>query len=370
MCPTQYKVCANGTSIPVTQTCYVGSIASPYIAPQKIAFNNVVTSIATQITNTSGRCNAIGLIANNAPSVGWFEFGETANLGRETAHAMIGTSNTAPFSNALVGLKKNKTYYCRAIMKNQYGLVKGEIVSFITKTQPVSYVKPVSLSVKKTTTKTTTKKNELVCVDGKVVSSPSASSATLLNKGEKLIALQIEKTDGALRSESSVSYKISYKNLSDSRLTGMLIKVTVPEEVKLVSQTAGTFDETTHTLTLNQDTIDPYTEGSIMVTGKVEKDAPVGKSVVTTVYALYTVPGTNVQDEVTAYVVGSIVPMVDISKTDTGAKKVIGLSNGHSFLPQSLVEWLALIAILFIIFILGRSIYASYREDEGRSGHH
>jgi hypothetical protein len=82
------------------------------------------------------------------------------------------------------------------------------------------------------------------------------------------------------------------------------------------------------------------------------------------VYALYTVPGTKTQDEVTAYVIGSIVPATDISNKDTGAKKVIGISDGRGFMPNSLIEWLALLAILFIIFILGRSIYASYKEDE------
>ena len=78
---------------------------------------------------------------------------------------------------------------------------------------------------------------------------------------------------------------------------------------------------------------------------------------------MYTVPGTNTQDEVTAYVVGSIMPATTISNQDTGAKKVIGAGE-RGFMPNSLIEWLALLAILFIIFILGRSVYASYKDDE------
>jgi hypothetical protein len=80
-------------------------------------------------------------------------------------------------------------------------------------------------------------------------------------------------------------------------------------------------------------------------------------------YAGYTVPGTDAQDEVTAYTTGAIVPPV--AAVDTGAKKVIGAtSTDRGFLPGSLVEWLALIAIIFIIFILGRSVYVSYREEK------
>jgi hypothetical protein len=45
------------------------------------------------------------------------------------------------------------------------------------------------------------------------------------------------------------------------------------------------------------------------------------------------------------------------------------MNSDKGFMPNSLIEWLALLAILFIIFILGRSIYASYKDD-GTSAHH
>jgi uncharacterized repeat protein (TIGR01451 family) len=359
-------VCANGTSVPVNQACY--GISTPVYVPQTVVkFNNVVTSIATQITNTSGRCNGIGLIANGAQSTGWFEYGETASLGRTTASANIGSANTAPFSNVLAGLKPNTKYFCRAVMQNQYGLVKGEIVSFITTTKKVVYVKP---TIKKTVTKAPVKKtNVITCSDGSTLPIKSESSATILTQGDKLISLQIEKVDGKISANQVLHYKISYKNLADSRLTGVVFKAVLPQEIMFTSSTVGTYDENTRTITLNQDTLDPYAEGTILITGTVTKDAPIGKSIVTNVYAGYTVPETKVQDEVTAYIVGSIVPAADISKVDTGAKKVVGASNGNGFMPNSLIEWLALIAILCIIFILGRSIYASYKNDESDKHH-
>ncbi len=360
VCSSQYKVCANGTSIPIYQTCYYGNTYVPYVPPQTTKFNSVITSIATQVTMNSGRCNGIGLIANNAQSTGWFEYGETASLGRTTASSAIGNSSSAPFSNLLSNLKANTKYYCRAVMQNQYGIVKGDIVSFTTKSKSVTYVKPVTTTIK-TVVKPVVKKTEIICIDGSIVSVGSQSSATLINKGEKLVALQMVKTNGSLSAGNSVSYNLSYKNLSDSRLTGVVIKVTIPQEITNVSSSVGNYDEASHMLTLNQDTIDAYTEGVITWTGKVVKDAPVGKSIVTTAYVVYTVPGTSVQDEVTAYVVGSIIPATTTT-VDTGAKNVIGASE-RGFLPNSLVEWLALIAIFFIIYILGRSIYSSYKEE-------
>ncbi len=369
VCPAQYKYCANGTSVPVTQACYVPP-TQVYIPPQVVKFNNVVTSPVTQITNTSGRCNGIGLVANNAPSTGWFEYGETSSLGRTTATANIGSSNTAPFSNILASLKPSTKYYCRAVMQNQYGLVKGEIVGFVTKAVVIKYVKPIVIThTTKTPTKAPPKTTTVTCSDGSTVPVKNASARTLLNQGDKLVSLQVEKIDGKLTSGEVVHYKISYKNLADIKVSGLLIKVTLPQEIIFASANAGNYDPGTRTLTLNQDTLDPYTEGIIMITGNVQNDAPVGKTIVTNVYAMYTVPGTQTQDELSAYVVGSIMPNTIIANQDTGAKKVIGISSDRGFMPNSLIEWLALLAILFIIFILGRSVYASYKDDEGHNKH-
>ncbi len=360
-CPPNTRL-INGTC----QQIVTPPITTPIFPPQIVKFNNVVTSIATQITNTSGRCNGIGLIANNAQSTGWFEYGDTPALGRTTASAAIGSSATAPFSNVLASLRPSTKYYCRAVMQNQYGIVKGEIVSFVTTATSVSYVKPpvhvpVSTPVKKPAV--------ITCSDGTILNVDNKTVSSMISKGEKLVALQIEKVEGNLSSGSNVRYKVMYKNLVDTRLTGVVIKVTLPQEVLFASSNSGVYDPMTRTLTLNQDSIDPYTEGVILISGMVVNDAPLGKTIVTNAYAAYTVPTTHAQDEVTAYVVGSIVPAVDTINKDTGAKNVIGANSGKGFMPNSLIEWLALIAILFIIFILGRSIYASYKDDEAAKHH-
>jgi hypothetical protein len=369
-CPSQYKMCANGTYILNSQSCYVAPVPV-FVPPTVVKFNNVVTSVVTQITNTSARCNGIGLIANGAQSTGWFEYGETANLGRNTATASIGNTSSAPFSNVLANLKPTTKYYCRAVMQNQYGVVKGEIVSFVTKSTVVTYVKPIVTPIKKVTTvkKTTTKKVEAVCVEGSYVSVKGESSATLLAQGDKLVSLRIEKLEAKVSANALASYKVTYKNLSSSNLSGVVVRVVIPTEVKFTAASAGNYDENTHTLTLNQDMLEASSEGVIAISGKIVEDAPVGKTIVTTAYVSYTVPNTHTEDEVTAYIVSSITPVDSISNLDTGAKKVVGASD-RGFMPSNLIEWLALVAIMFIVFILGRSIYLSYKEDKGEvSGH-
>ncbi len=373
LCPVNYNT--NNYTQPTTY--YSGSnyyntqpiVRYPTVTPlPTVKFNNVVTSVVTQITNTSGRCNGIGLIANGAPSTGWFEYGETSSLGRTTATASIGNSSSAPFSNVLANLKPSTRYYCRAVMQNQYGIVKGEIVSFVTKNAVTTYVKPVTTTKKTVTKKVVTevvKKQTLVtCTDGSSFYAKSETQASMLNQGEKLVTLRVEKSEGNLSANSPVSYRITYKNATDSRLKGVVVKVLIPAEIKFDLATSGVYDEATHILTINQDTLDAHAEGVVAISGKIAQDATIGKSIVTTAYVIYTVPNTSVQDEVTAYVVGSITPNDSISNKDTGAKKVIGAGSERGFMPNNLVEWLALIAIIFIIFILARSIYASYQEDK------
>ena len=362
VCPSQYKMCANGTSIPVNQTCYVAPVPV-YVPPVVVKFNNAVTSVVTQITNNSARCNGIGLIAQGAQSTGWFEYGQTANLGRTTSPAIIGSSATSPFSNVLTNLQPSTSYYCRAVMQNQYGTVKGEIVKFTTKAKATTYVQPTPV---KTSVKKVVKKSEIICFDGSIVSVGSETSANILNQGQKLIAVQMEKITGDLKPEGNVSYRLSYKNLVGTNLSGVIIKIVIPEELSLTDVPMGSYDEATHTMTFSQVSVGPYAENVINWSGTVKKTAPIGKTVVTTAYVLYTVPGTQVQDEVTAYTASSITAGPDI-QTLSGSRHVIGAGAG-SFLPSSLVEWLALIAILFILFILGKSIASSYKK--GDEAHH
>ena len=368
VCPLQYKTCPNGTSIPVYQACVV-TPTIVYSAPPVVRFNNVVTSVVTEVTKTSGRCNGIGLIANGAPSTGWFEYGETPNLGRTTSSANIGSASTAPFSNVLASLKPSTKYYCRAVMQNQHGLVKGEIVGFTTKSTVVTYVHPAPVQKPVKTTPKVQPKPTITCSDGSTVSLKSTTSATMINQGQKLVTATIEKIEGQLASGSTVLYKVTYKNLADTRVPDVRIQVILPQELTFVSATSGAYDEGTRTLTLTQNSLDPYTTGGIIITAVVKNDAPVGKTIITNMYGAYTVPGTQTQDEISAYVIGTITAATVLLPQDTGAKKVVGMSSGNGFMPNSLIEWLALLAILFIIFILGRSIYASYKDDEGAKHH-
>ena len=357
------------TGVTYTLTCYnangVSVSDSVFVTTgnQSVRVNNVITSIPTEITSTSARCNGIGLISNNANSNAWFEYGETRNLGRTTATANIGSAITSPFSNVLAGLKPNTTYYCRAVMANSNGTIKGDIVAFTTKSKKTVYVKP---TIKTTTTKTVTKvkaTKEIICSDGSTLIVKNQATANILSTGGKLIEMQLEKKEGDLSVGSEATYRLSYKNTSESTLKNATFKITIPAEFTVFTATGGAYDKETRTLTIPMVSLMGNAQGDVSWTVQVSKDAQIGKTVVTPAVVTYTIPdvdgNSDVQDEVSAYVMGTITPgNAQVSTTLEAVKK-----TNFSFLPNSLIEWLALFAIILILMILGRSIYISWKGE-------
>jgi hypothetical protein len=350
-----------------TITCYnvqgrsATDTVSVTTARPNVTVNSVVTGVPTEITESSARCNGIGLIANNLPSNGWFEYGETPALGKQSATANIGNANTAPFSNVIAGLRPSTTYYCRAVMANSLGVVKGDIVSFTTKAKKVIYVKPVQKVVTKKVV-VTPKKQEIICSDGSVISVGSATTSQLIANGSKLIGLQLEKVSGTLAPKTEAEYRLSYSNLSSEAIHDVLFKVVLPPEFALLATNAGSFDKSTQTITLSMITLDPGAQGALLFRVRVNDNAQIGKAIVVNGYVNYTIPqtvgGTKVQDEVTAYLIGSIMPTADAQ--DAAAKNAVK-SNG--FLPDTLIEWFALFAIILILLVLGRSVYLSWKGE-------
>ncbi len=377
VCPSPYKVCPDGNL--VSRNGYCPVIQAPIVIPPP-AINSVITSIPTQIANTSARCNGIGLIPNNTPSVAWFEYGTNPTLGLKTAIANIGSANISPFTNLLTNLKPSTEYFCRAVMANERGTVRGEVVSFTTKKTAVYYpvaTKTVVTKKTKAVKVVIPVKKEIICSDGSIIEGAGEANGkdgiSMLEMGQKALSLSFVKTKGDVSPNSLVSYFVTFKNDSISNLVNTKLTVLLPEEMTLLKASLGSYDPRTRELTLAYPVMTPGQSGSLELEIGVAKDALIGKSVAVQAIVSYTLPpktasGKALTDEVIAYAVSTIVS-TPLSAVPAPVKEEIKKSESskNSFLPNTVVEWVVLFAILLIIIVLVRSIRESYK---GKETHH
>ncbi|VAW19138.1 hypothetical protein MNBD_BACTEROID05-640, partial [hydrothermal vent metagenome] len=160
---------------PVTTTTQTSAPVSNYTAPTTFSIGGtspiVITHLPENITTVSVKIKGLALPGGSIATNGWFEWGETSSLRKETIHNNIGASPSIDFSETLSGLSPNTVYYYRAVIQNQRGISKGSVFSFRTgkvfvpvvtplvASNPVNYQKPVETEQEK---KTKESKEELV----------------------------------------------------------------------------------------------------------------------------------------------------------------------------------------------------------------
>ncbi|HOO47962.1 MAG TPA: hypothetical protein PLV35_00945, partial [Candidatus Paceibacterota bacterium] len=196
----------------------VGSYQNP-ITPTPSYNAEVVTTVATNITENSAYLN--GLISSSSFSSNnvYFEYGQTVNLGSRTP-AKVTTYNTN-FNYYLTGLKANTIYYFRAVAEGRDGNVyRGAIQIF--KTAGTTYIAKPATSTTKTT----------VVTQGKTVY--GQASPIVLEIGNKYQTFNVG---------DEIEYFVYYKNISDSILSYPMIQVYIPEGIEVRNISNGTYSE-------------------------------------------------------------------------------------------------------------------------------
>lgn len=315
----------NGQTAYQTQTVFVGGA-------QQGESNSAVTNIATRIGTSGAQLNGIAVIANSQYSEGWFEYGRTESLGNVTTARAIGTSRTVDFSEVITGLSSNSAYYYRAVMRNAQGVFRGDIERFVTARAGSGVTNPTPVT-------------------------PTQSALTYSRPAFMEVTVS-QITLDAVR-EGEVEYQVTYRSLTDRTLSNTVIKVLLPEEFEYISATRGVYSVENKTLTLNVGEFRGGEQGSINVRAKVLPNAQVGKTVVVTGYANYTVPADSrflaYQDEVVAY---ALTVIRDGSLT--GQAAAAGLFAGDL---GTIVGWLLLLLVLLAIIYTVRKLYLSFAES-------
>ncbi|MFA7286004.1 MAG: hypothetical protein WC011_04160, partial [Candidatus Paceibacterota bacterium] len=297
-----------------------------------------ITTLATNIDQNSARLNGLGLISGNVSTNGYFEYGETQSLGRTTVNNFIGNSSSSPFYSSLFGLSPNTTYYFRAVVTNQYGTSRGDILSF--RTGGTGVVSGVSTN---TNTVTRYVYREVIPVTNVITTTDVGVSKP------SLVFLTINRNDEIANLGGTYEYLVNYKNVSGENLRDLVLRVVLPKELTYVNASRGYFSEENNTVVVNIANLYPQEEGSVAVRVSVNTNAEIGKTIVVTANMVYTIVNTNVQEEVFAY-----------------SKNTVGVNNssvagaalfGNGFFPTTLIGWLVLLLIILLIVLAIRMAY-------------
>lgn len=90
----------------------------------------VTTRNTTDITNTSAAMKGYVDPMDSVNTRVWFEWGNSVSLGNTTG--AVSKTSKSYFSFIIGGLNRNATYYYRAVAQNSRGTIKGSILSFRT----------------------------------------------------------------------------------------------------------------------------------------------------------------------------------------------------------------------------------------------
>ena len=324
-----------------TLTCYrnnqtTSQTQTIFVSGTQTQNNSAITNVATRIGTSGAQLNGIGIISNNQYSEGWFEYGRTESLGNTTNARSIGSARTVDFSDVVTGLSSNTVYYYRAVMRNSQGIFRGDIERFVT--------------ARVTTTVVPTTPRPVV---------PTATALTYSRPAFMEVTVN-QVTLDAVR-EGEVEYQVNYRSLTNRTLVNTVIKVLLPEEFEYLTATRGVYSAENKTLTLNIGEFRAGEQGTIIVRARVLPSAQVGKTVVVTGYANYTVPQDAqflaYQDEVVAYALTTIRETQFITgQTGSVAAGFFGSDLGMVF------GWLLLLLILLAIIYMLRKLYLSFAE--------
>jgi hypothetical protein len=295
-----------------------------------------VTTLATSIGQTTARVNGLVFINGGVYTNGWFEWGQTSSLGNTTSSQGIGSAPTLAISDTLTGLTSGRTYYYRAVVQNQYGTDKGDIMSFTATGGSNTSSTVVYTSPTVTTSKTTY-----------VVTGSAGSTKT------SAIMLSITSSRDNIGRGDRIIFTISYRNIKVSEdLTDVAVRVVLPGELSFVDASRGYYNLKDRTLTVDLKTLRAGESGSFTVEANVDNSIESGKVIVVSVDMVYT-RQSRVQEEAIAYVL--------LNGDFNQSSRALAPLFGSGFFPNTLIGWLLLILIIFLLGVLSRHVVGKYR---------
>jgi uncharacterized repeat protein (TIGR01451 family) len=352
-CGTRYYYRAAAQNNQETKYGSTLSFVTPncYVAPQNPVYyeNITITRLATKVGAKTAQLN--GSFVNNSGNinscVSFFDYGTSINkLSKRTSpQRLYSNYSTNYFSQGVYGLYPNTTYYYRAGVTCNDGTKFGNTYKFTTGNQYIVVNK------KKT-----------------YVTTPAPVSIVTNNDGcnceiPEYMSISVAAMEGEATIGKTANYRINFKNVSESAVNSVVIKVVLPEELTIQNADKGQFTKDGKTLTLTIPMLRALEEGSILLTTNVASGLSLGHQIVVNAYADYTTPtlkksGNINKGEVTAYT-------ISVAGNGTAMNPNTNSNNASaypSWMPQNILEWVVFLIVLLIFFTALRYVFSAFTK--------
>ena len=272
-----------------------------------------ITLLATNIASTSARFN--GLVVTPSSSTNgttYFEYGTTQALGTVTPSQSIVNGSSNYFS--VINTSPDTTYYYRITALINGQTYYGSIISFTT--------------------------------GGGTGGNPVVITRVIgTGGGSAYISLAITDQFANIAPGDTITYTVTYQNISGVTLSNAILNVILPTGVVFRQASQGLLT-TNNTVAATLGTMLPNAQGTITITA-VAPTTVTNNNLVTTATIAFTTPS-KAQDSAIAYVLNTV----------GSQNNLAGLALfGAGFFPTSLLGWILLLGILLILILIARYYY-------------
>ncbi|MEZ4113931.1 MAG: hypothetical protein R3B65_00480 [Candidatus Paceibacterota bacterium] len=250
-----------------------------------------------------------------------------------TPNQYIGTGSSN-ISRQILGLSQRTSYYFRLVIQNDEGTDYGNVATFTTT--------GVVVNTNTSTTNTSTTNTNTV------VTNTNSSVFLSLDLSANLEKVSVGNT---------LTYTVSYKNVSGKDLKNVIMQVNLPKEVALKTSTLGGYSKSNHTVAVSVETLPKDAKGEFFIIVDVLKSAQSESILVASLLGVHDHPSTlGAKVDSLNY---SIVELVGGNSNLTANTFSLG-----KFFPSSFIGWLLIVLIIFIIILIARKISRDKEERE------
>ncbi len=299
-----------------------------------------ITSYATGVSTNMAYLNGLSIINDGGAGNSWFEYGVTTAMGNRTPNQSIGTGSHS-ISRQILNLSPNTSYYFKFVVQNDEGTFYGDIRTFKTS----GYTAP-------TNTGSTTPKPPVTPSEPK----PETPVVTTVTN-ENFLALDISSNVDKVEVGDTITYTISYKNMSGKDLNNVTIQVELAKETEFKSSTLGVYSKPSHTVVLSIETLPKDIKGEFFIVVNVPKAAGAETILIASLLGVHdhpTISGTKV-DSLSYSIIAVVGGNPNQSATSIFAGK---------FFPTSIVGWLLIVVVIFMIVLIARKLSKDKEEKE------